>query len=63
MKLLNGAKGAHTYVLCKDAIVMEKIVTFPPIDKFVNDMTNTCCTPKDCQFGIDVYESFNRKNL
>ena len=42
---------------------MKKIVTFPPIGKFFNELTNTSCTPKDYQFGIDVYKSFNCKNL
>ena len=42
---------------------MKKIVTFPPIGKFFNELTNTSCTPKDYQFGIDVYQSFNCKNL
>ena len=63
IKLLTGGKGVYPYSLCNDAYLMKKIVTFPPIGKFFNELTNTSCTPKDYQFGIDVYKSFNCKNL
>ena len=61
--MLTGGKGVYPYSLCNDAYLMKKIVSFPPIGKFFNELTNTSCTPKDYQFGIDVYKSFNCKNL
>lgn len=42
---------------------MKKIVAPPPIDRSFDDLTNTTCRLNDYQFGIDVYISFNCKNL
>ena len=56
-------KGVYPYSVCNNAHVMKNIVNFPPINKFSNDWTNTSCTPKNYQFVIDVYKSFNCKNL
>ena len=63
IKLLAGGKGIYPYSLCNDANIMKKIETFPPIENFFNDLTNTSCTLEDYQFAVDVYNSFNCKNL
>ena len=63
IKLLTGGKGIYPYSLCNDANIMKKIKTFPPIEIFFNDLTNTSCTLEDYQFAVDVYNSFNCKNL
>ena len=63
IKLLTGGKGIYPYSLCNDAHIMKKIVTFPPIEKFFNDLTNTPCSLEDYHFAMNVYKSFNCKNL
>ena len=39
------------------------MTNFPPIEKFFNDLTNTSCTLEDYKFAVNVYKSFNCKNL
>ena len=63
MKLLTIGKGLYPYSLCNDAHIMKKIVEFPPIEKFFNDLTNTPCSLEDYRFAMNVYKSFNCKNL
>ena len=63
MKLLTGGKGIYPYSLCNDAHVMRKIKTFPPIENFFNDLTNTPCTPIDYDFALNVYKKFKCRNL
>ena len=43
MRLLTGGKGIYPYSLCDDAEIMKKIVSFPPIENFFNDLTNSSC--------------------
>ena len=63
MKLLTIGKGLYPYSLCNDAHIMKKIVEFPPIEKFFNDLTNTSCPIEDYNFAVEVYNTFNCKNL
>lgn len=63
IKLLTGGKGIYPYSLCNDADIMKKMTNFPPIEKFFNDLTNTSCTLEDYKFAVNVYKSFNCKNL
>ena len=42
---------------------MKKIKTFPPIESFFNNLSNTACTEKEHNFGLHVYTSFRCKNL
>ena len=42
---------------------MKKIVKFPPIENFFNDLTNTSCPIEDYNFAVEVYNTFNCKNL
>ena len=63
IKLLTGGKVIYPYSLCNDADIMKKIISFPPIEKFFNDLTNTSCTLDDYEFAVNVYKSFNCKNL
>ena len=63
MRLLTGGKGIYPYSLCDDAEIMKKIVSFPPIESFFNDLTNSSCSLNDYNFAINVYDSFNCKNL
>merc|ERR1712018_252370 len=51
------------YSLCDDAELMKKIVSFPPIESFFNDLTNISCSLNDYNFAINVNDSFNCKNL
>ena len=52
MKLLTNGKGIYPYSLCNDAHIMKKIVKFPPIEEFFNDLTNTPCPIEDYNFGF-----------
>ena len=61
--LLTKGKGIYPYSLCNDAREMKKIKTFPKIENFFNDLTNTSCTEKEYNFGLHVYKSFRCKNL
>ena len=63
IKLLTGGKGIYPYSLCNDADIMKQMTNFPPIEKFFNDFTNTSCTLEDYKFAVNVYKSFNCKNL
>ena len=63
IKLLTGGKGIYPYSLCNDADIMKQMTNFPPIEKFFNDLTNTSCTLEDYKFAVNVYKSFNCKNL
>ena len=63
IKLLTGGKGLYPYSLCDDAAVMKKIESFPSIDNFFNDLTNSSCSLDDYNFALKVYSSFNCKNL
>ena len=63
IKLLTGGKGLYPYSLCDDAAVMKKIESFPSIDNFFNDLTNSSCSSDDYNFALNVYRSFNCKNL
>ena len=42
---------------------MKNVVTFSPINIFLNDLTYPSCIPKDYKFGSNVYKSFHCKNL
>ena len=63
LKLLTIGKGLYPYSLCNDAHIMKKIVEFPPIEKIFNDLTNTSCPIEDYNFAVEVYNTFNCKNL
>ena len=63
LKLLTNGKGIYPYSLCNDAHIMKKIVKFPPIEDFFNDLTNTSCPTEDYNFAFKVYNTFNCKNL
>ena len=63
LKLLTNGKGIYPYSLCNDAHIMKKIVKFPPIEEFFNNLTNTPCPIEDYNFGFKVYNAFNCKNL
>ena len=63
IKLLTSGKGIYPYSLCNNAHIMKQIITFPPIEKFFNDLTNTPCSIEDYHFAVNVYKSFNCRNL
>ena len=63
LKLLTNGKGIYPYSLCNDAHIMKKIVNFPPIEDFFNNLTNTSCPIEDYNFAFKVYNTFNCKNL
>ena len=63
INLLTRGKGIYPYTLCNDAREMKKIKTFPPIESFFNNLSNTACTEKEHNFVLHVYTSFRCKNL
>ena len=61
--MLTCGEGLYPYSLCNDAKVMKKILVFPEIEHFFNDLTNSSCSSDDYNFALNVYRSFNYKNL
>ena len=63
IKMLTCGKGLYPYSPCNDAKVMKKILVFPEIEHFFNDLTNSSCSVKDYHFAKNVYKTFNCQNL
>ena len=63
IKLLTSGKGVYPYYECSDGKKMKKVLNFPSIDKFYNDLTHSECSEKDYKFGKNVWKSFQCKNL
>ena len=63
LKMLTGGKGIYPYSLCNTANAMKKIILFPEINHFFNDLTNTSCSLEDYHFAKKVYNTFNCQNL
>ena len=63
LKMLTGGKGIYPYSLCNTANAMKKIILFPEINHFFNDLTNTSCSLEDYHFAKNVYNTFNCQNL